>query len=397
MRAHVHPTGFWLLLGLMLCGCSPSRFIANRFIKAPNSYPTWFAPEPRVYLGYQPRITDRLQLEAMLATWSAYFTNGSIRTNAAFPLQTNATQLAGLVPRFGNDPARIVYRVVPPAAYNLTVTATNWTENGVQKAEFGFRRAIPAHPLPGLKRPSGTVFLLHGYGLDHETMLPWAFWLGERGYQSILVDLRGHGRTSGKSISFGPVEVAELRALLSHLQSQDRISGPVFAMGVSYGATLALRWAGTDPRLDSAIAIAPYARLADAIENIRADFASWVPASWIGAGVRKLPEVVGVQAGELDPLEVLKTHPTHALLMAGGADVIAPVEAVERLQHACLAGSRLWVLMDSNHEALPFRFPELAPPVGRWISERQSTLRTRLPELPRSPAPGGQSLTTPTR
>lgn len=148
MRAHVFHPGFWLLLGLILCGCSPSRFIANRLIKAPNSYPTWFAPEPRVYLGYQPRITDRLQLEAILATWSAYFTNGSIGTNAAFPLQTNATQLAGLVSRFGNDPARIVYRVVPPAAYNLTVTATNWTENGVQKAEFGFRRAIPAPSPP---------------------------------------------------------------------------------------------------------------------------------------------------------------------------------------------------------------------------------------------------------
>jgi pimeloyl-ACP methyl ester carboxylesterase len=362
--------GWSLAAALLLTGCSPSRFIANRLVKAPNSYPTWFAPEPRVYLGYQPRITDQLQLEAMMATWSRYFTNGHVLPGGQFPFETNNAVTPAMVERFGQDPARIVYRVVPPAAYNLKITATNWLENGREKAEFSFRRNIPAPPLPGLARPVGTVFLLHGYGLDHESMLPWAFWFGERGWQAVLVDLRGHGRSTGKSISFGPVEVAELRGLLSHLERKGRTPSPVIAMGVSYGATIALRWTASDPRLSSAIAIAPYARLGDAIENIRKDFASWVPSSWIQTGVRGVPEAVGAKPGDLDTLQAIQGRSVRALLMAGGRDVIAPVSAVETLQLACTPGSNLWVLDGSNHEALPFRFNDLAPAVERWLDSR---------------------------
>ncbi len=364
--------GWGLAAAFLLTGCSPSRFIANRLVKAPNSYPTWFAPEPRVYLGYQPRITDQLQLEAMLATWSRYFTNGHVLPGGQFPYETNSVVTPAMVERFGQDPARIVYRVVPPAAYNLRVKATNWIEGGREKAEFSFQRNIPAPPLPGVDRPVGTVFLLHGYGLDHESMLPWAFWFGQRGWQAVLVDLRGHGRSTGKSISFGPVETAELGGLLTHLQGKGRVASPVIAMGVSYGATVALRWTASDPRLSSAIAIAPYARLGDAIENIRKDFASWVPSSWIRAGTRRIPEVIGTNAGELDTLQAIQGRSVHALLMAGGMDVIAPVSAVESLQQVCAPGSHLWVLEGSNHEALPFRFNDLAPAVDRWLGSRPS-------------------------
>jgi pimeloyl-ACP methyl ester carboxylesterase len=356
---------------LLLSGCSPSRFVANRLVKAPNSYPTWFAPEPRVYLGYQPRITDQIQLEAMLTTWNRYFTNGRVLPGGQFPFETNSTLTPAMVERYGHDPARIVYRIVPPAAYNLKVAATNWLENGQEKAEFSFERSIPAPPLPGMTQPVGTVFLLHGYGLDHESLLPWAFWFGQRGWQAVLVDLRGHGRSTGNSISFGPVEVAELRGLLTHLERKGRTTSPVIALGVSYGATVALRWTASDPRIASAIAIAPYARLGDAIENIRKDFASWVPASWIGAGIRRIPDVVGVEPGELDTLQAISGHSVRALLMAGGSDVIAPVAAVEALQQVCAPGSNLWVLDGSNHEALPFRFNDLAPAVDRWLDSQR--------------------------
>lgn len=370
MRFVCRVLGWGVAAAFLLCGCTPSGFIANRLVKAPNSYPTWFAPEPRVYLGYQPRITDQLQLEAMLATWNRYFTNGHVLPGGQFPYETNSPVTPAMVARFGQDPARIVYRVVPPAAYNLKVTATNWIENGREKAEFRFQRDIPAAPLPGLARPVGTVFLLHGYGLDHESMLPWAFWFGERGWQAILVDLRGHGRSTGRSISFGPVETAELGGLLSHLGTQGRVASPVMAMGVSYGATVALRWTAADPRLSSAIAIAPYARLGDAIENIRKDFASWVPASWIRAGARRIPAVIGAKAGELDTLQAIHGRSVRALLMAGGMDVIAPVSAVEALQQACAPGSHLWVLDGANHEALPFHFNDLAPAVERWLDSQ---------------------------
>ena len=52
---------------------------------------------------------------------------------------------------------------------------------------------------------------------------------------------------------------------------------PVAAMGESYGAALALRWKTDEQRVDSVVAIAPYAVLSNAVLNIRHEYAHWFP------------------------------------------------------------------------------------------------------------------------
>ncbi len=357
------------LLAIACSGCSPGRFLAGRLAGAPNRYPTWFAPEPRVYLGYPPRITESLPIETLEILRQTSDIGARIDgqpSPESIPIPPNPASSA----KAARQPLTLAFRIVPPADYQIRVAATNWIEDGLEKAEFTFQRRLPAPPLaPEIPR-RGTVFLLHGYGLNQDSMLPWAFWLGERGWQSVLVDLRGHGRSTGPSVSFGPVETADLQSLLNHLSAENRIPGPVIALGVSYGAALALRWTASDPRLDSAIAIAPYDRLDAAVENLRSDFASWLPRSWVRQAVRHLPSVLELPQAELDTRTALGRRPVPALLLAGGNDRISPVREVELLQNLSAPGSRLWVLEGSNHEALPYRFPELTPPSARWQDVR---------------------------
>lgn len=357
------------LLALACWGCSPGRFLAGRLAGAPNRYPTWFAPEPRVYLGFPPRITESLPIETLEILRQASVIGASLDHQPS-PESIPIPYAPVSVGKAARQPLTLAFRIVPPADYQIRVAATNWIENGREKAEFTFLRQLPAPPLPpGIPR-RGTVFLLHGYGLNQDSMLPWAFWLGERGWQSVLVDLRGHGRSTGATVSFGPVEATDLETLLDHLIVQHRAPGPVIALGVSYGAALALRWTASDPRLDSAIAIAPYDRLDAAVENLRSDFASWLPRAWVRQAVRHLPAVLELPQAELDTRTPMSRCPVPALLLAGGNDRIAPVSEVERLHNLASPGSRLWVLDGSNHEALPYRFPELTPPIARWLEER---------------------------
>jgi len=325
-----------LLAGLLLlAGCMPSRFVARRFAQAPNSYPRWFAPEPRVVFDYRDGLV----------------------TN--FPLR----HLAVAVP-----PARIAHRVVPPADYRLEVRTTNWVEHGLQKARFDFDATVPAPPPNGVRK--GTVFLLHGYALDLETMVPWALWLGERGWTAVLVDLRGHGQSTGKQVGFGPLEASDLDRLLADLDARGPLPRPIVALGNSYGASLALRWAASNPGVDSAVAIAPYAELVPTIDRLRGDYVPWMPRRWVVAGARQLPRVLGQPPGELDTTTPLARRAVPALLLAGGADVIAPPGEVGRLRCAAGPGSRLHVVPGASHESLPFRFPELAEVVGQWLDGR---------------------------
>lgn len=349
-RGGILPLAVLATLLLLLGGCTPGAFLARRILRAPNSYPDWLAPAPRVVLDFQPRIAEGLPRQS----WDA----PSPRT-------------------LPNDAARLSYRIVPPARYQLTVSQHPGTHRGRPTAEFRFDRQIPAPSHPNLPQPRGTVILLHGYGLSQGSMLPWALLCGDLGWQSILVDLRGHGRSTGRRISLGPAELDDLDALFAHLDATSRLPRPIVVLGVSLGGALALQWTASQPALDSAIAIAPYPRLAPAIERIRDEFAPGVPRSLVRAAARSIPGLLGLQPEALDPVAQLRPRAPDALLIGSTHDTIAPPRDVEELHGACTSRSRLLVVDQLSHEQLPFHLPGLAPEIQRWLDDR----------LPRPDAP----------
>jgi pimeloyl-ACP methyl ester carboxylesterase len=217
--------------------------------------------------------------------------------------------------------------------------------------------------------------------MDHESLLPWAFWFGERGWQAVLVDLRGHGRSTGRWLGFGPAESRELSRLLDRLGTEGRVRPPFMAFGVSYGASIGLRWAASDPRIDSVVAIAPYARLGEAVEGIRADFASWVPSWLIRSGVRALPRFLDVPAAHLDPIQLPPRPSIPTLFVAAENDTVARPEAVEELWRQWGPAARMLTVGDSAHEDLPFRFPEIAGALESWLEGTRKPTR----EVPSSP------------
>ena len=139
-------------------------------------------------------------------------------------------------------------------------------------------------------------------------------------------------------------------------------------MGESYGAVLALRWQAVEPRVGRVVAIAPYAVLSNTVMNLRQEYASWLPKSLIRAGVRQLPTVLDVPAGELDTTTILARSPHPALFVAGTNDKIAPAPDVAQLQALAGAGSRLIVVPEATHETLTYYFQDLAPPVLNWLA-----------------------------
>jgi pimeloyl-ACP methyl ester carboxylesterase len=319
------------------CGSIVARGIA----KAPNSYPnlTWFLPAPPVQLDYSDK----------------FLTN--------FPER---------IVDVGPPVARLRYRVIEPAAYGLVVHMTNWVKGSRKEYKFTFHATLPAATNQWTAAPRGTVVLLHGYGLNLGSMAPWALRLAEDGWRCVLVDLRGHGKSTGSRIYFGTKETADLSQLLDALAHSGQLREPVAVMGESYGAALALRWKTLDPRVGPVVAIAPYAVLSNAVVNIGRDYSGLMPVclvtSLARAGARDLPAVLKVPPGELDTTTVLKRDPIEALFVAGSEDNIAPAADVAELERLAGPGSRLIVLPGATHEAVTYYFDELTGPVLAWLN-----------------------------
>jgi pimeloyl-ACP methyl ester carboxylesterase len=330
---------YWLvllaLLVLSTAGCG--GFIARRMVQAPNTFPQSFAPKAPVLLGFSPNLL----------------------TN--FPKQFVAV---------GPPAAQLCYRVVGPADYHLKIISTNWLEHGRKRSEFDFLADLPGQTNRWTSAPRGTVVLLHGYGLAQFSMVPWALRLAQEGWQCVVVDLRGHGKSTGRQIYFGLQEVHDLSQLLDQLERDGRLKEPVAAFGESYGAAIALRWEMTEPRVRTVIAIAPYAGLSNAVMNIRHEYARWLPKMLVNAGLKKLPAVLGVPANELDTTTALGRHPVSALFVADTGDKIVPATDVQHLRALAATGSELIVVPDATHETVTYYMADLTPPVLNWLSDK---------------------------
>jgi len=269
----------------------------------------------------------------------------------------------------GPPPARLCYCVVEPADYHLRISSTNWLEHGRKQFQFTFRADLPGGSNVWTSAPRGTVVLLHGYGLAQFSLAPWALRLAQEGWRCVLVDLRGHGKSTGKRIYFGIQEAHDLSQLLDKLARDGRLKEPVAAFGESYGAALALRWKTVEPRVRTVVAITPYAGLSNTVLNLRHEYASWLPKTFVKAGLKKLPAVLEIPAGELDTTTELARRPVTALFVAGAEDKITPVTDVEQLRALAAPGSELIVVPDATHEAVTYFFDELVPPVLAWLSK----------------------------
>ena len=327
----------WLLPFLLLIwgatGCG--TFMAHRMIQAPNTYPTWFAPEAPVLLAFHPNFL------------------------------TNFTKQYIAV---GPPAATLCYRVIEPADYEFTVSATNWMEHDRQRTEYDFRASLPARTNRWTEHPRGTVVLLHGYALAQFSMMPWALRLAQDGWRCVLVDLRGHGKSTGRKIYYGIQETHDLSQLLDGLAKSGQLTEPVAAIGESYGAVMALRWKPVEPRVSMVVAIAPYAGLSNTVLNLRSQYAGWLPTTLIKAGLRALPAVLGTTADELDTTTQLSRHPVRALFVTADDDKIAPPVDVAGLVALAGSGSKLIVVPDSTHETVTYHFADLELPILDWLS-----------------------------
>jgi pimeloyl-ACP methyl ester carboxylesterase len=248
-----------------------------------------------------------------------------------------AVYLGVWFPDFGPNPALAAQQ--PPAGRTVRVDG----------AELWYREQGAGEPL----------VLLHGFLDCGSAWDPFVATLAER-YRVIVVELRGHGRSTNPAGTFTMRQsAADVTALLDSLRLPR-----VHAMGISAGGMTLLHVATRQPeRLRSLVLVGATTRFVDQTRAvIRGATRATIPAPVLAEftkcasrGPAQVDELLaqfqalGRSRGDPDfsPADLARvTAPT--LVVHGDRDEFFPVEIALGLYRG-VRGSRLWVVPDGDH------------------------------------------------
>src|SRR5579884_1545293 len=107
--------------------------------------------------------------------------------------------------------------------------------------------------LPGVNKR--TLIALHGINDNREQWLAPALDLQKRGYALLLLDLRAHGQSGGRHVTFGDRETEDVAAALAYLRRRGDIDmARIGLMGLSLGGIAAIIAAAQLPEVRAVMA-----------------------------------------------------------------------------------------------------------------------------------------------
>ncbi len=134
----------------------------------------------------------------------------------------------------------------------------------------------------------GTVLHLHGNGGNLAWHLAGSYWLPEQGYQVLLLDYRGYGKSEGEPSL--PAVYTDIEAAFAWLQQAPEVQGkPLVLLGQSLGGAMAVHYLAEHPQqrgqLQALVLDGAPANYRDVARNVLSGaWLTWplqVPLSWV--------------------------------------------------------------------------------------------------------------------
>ncbi|SCX75388.1 hypothetical protein SAMN05661077_0235 [Thiohalorhabdus denitrificans] len=188
---------------------------------------------------------------------------------------------------------------------------------------------------------AGSVLFLHGNAENISNHLPGVAWLPERGFNVLLIDYRGYGRSEGAVSLKGAL--ADVEAALAYLAEREPPERPLAVLGQSLGGALAPYAVSRSPHRERVRALVVDSAFASyqgiTREKLASTWLTW-PFQWLAWNVPDRYSPSGAMA-ELAPIPVLITH--------NRGDRIIPVRHAWELYWAAEEPKRICLFPAGGH------------------------------------------------
>ncbi len=201
------------------------------------------------------------------------------------------------------------------------------------------------------------VIILHGHNSSHDFDVYRAPYLVNAGYNVMLFDFRAHGRSDGKTMTFGYAERRDVEAAIEFVH--DRGVKHIGLLGFSYGGMAAMVTTPICTDIEAVIDDGGPARIRTgmAARGVEMGFPLWLtrPLAWLVVLMASLR--LRVNLFMYEPIRwVGKISPRPILFIHGDHDQYLP--DFDDLYAAASEPKELWRLPDAGHTTASQLYPE---------------------------------------
>lgn len=232
-------------------------------------------------------------------------------------------------------------------ASNFNLTATELVLTTTDGFDIAAYEVFAENPkavvilISGIHNPSVTSFFGH------------ARLLQEKGYASILYDMRAHGDSEGDTICLGYKEVLDTKAVVDYITSSEKYKEvPIVVFGVSMGGATAINSIGEIEEIDGVISSSAYASWEDAFYDNMLLMGAPMGYAWIQRPFVKLYTnfKYGFGTANITPeKEIKKLGDRPALLMHSKGDTQVPYESFTRIMKNAPKHVETWIREGDMH------------------------------------------------
>lgn len=214
---------------------------------------------------------------------------------------------------------------------------------------------LKAWYVPAEKVTKRFVICVHGYncnGLDECAHL-FPFYHYDMGYNYLLPDLRGHGRSEGGYIGFGALDSRDIKLWIDYLIDRFGEDVEIMLHGISMGAATSMLVNNTSPQRQLKLVVEDCG-FTNAFEEVEITTKNMFG----GIRVRELVKIMNVFCRifakydlkkDADPLGTMKNAKNPVLFIHGEADTFVPFPMCRRLYDACSVEKDIFTVPDAIH------------------------------------------------
>lgn len=192
-----------------------------------------------------------------------------------------------------------------------------------------------------------TIVMVHGWTSSRREPYDKSAYLHDAGYNLLVFDLRGSGRSGGGITTLGLKEPLDVRAAIDFAKSRD--AGPLALFGYSMGAATVVETAAGDSRVAAVVEDSGYASLDDVVA---AGFSrlTHLPLQPFGAAMVAAGQLdIGAPMSHVQPVDAAARLTQPLLAIVGTADQVVPPAQGYRLFAATQTPKQLLVVPGAGH------------------------------------------------